>query len=114
MTTPPFALTLCKLADGAQAGVPTPPFTLSLSKGEGRAWFDRLTTNGEGAVHPEPVEGPRPPFTLTLRKLADGAQAGVPSPPFTLTPSKGAPPVHPDPVQACGRDTAGVPSPRSP
>ena len=25
-----------------------PPFILSLSKGEGGAWFDRLTTNVEG------------------------------------------------------------------
>ena len=36
-----------------------PPFALSLSKGEGRAWFDRLTTNEGQAVPPE--EGPVPP-----------------------------------------------------
>ena len=46
-----------------------PPFALSLSKGEGGGWFDRLTTNGEGAVCPEEER----PFALSVSKGEGGA-----------------------------------------
>ena len=52
-----------------------PTFALSRTKGAGRTWFDRLTTNGEAALRPE--EEAAPPFTLKRKR------------PFALSLSKG-------------------------